>query len=403
MSTSLQGPILRVLNAEGVELDQRLHFAFCEAAKAPLGYENVLNDAALIAALLKTGPKCAGVLDVDGFAHLSKTTLAPRVRVGEPIAPSKVVFDIPSRNTFETLLAQRGRRRTIRTVEYLKEVIRQATLHADEWIQRPYTADVIARLLKLPYNAAVPTSKLTKLLADLDRYTSSDDDFQLTLALSDRGLRVRIGSILDDVAHRNDTGVVRPHRLIVPTLCTGLGAFTADQIGALEELLNSGRSRESDFQLFFEQHPHFLRRWDLREVYSHIVLTRPEGALIPDFLLTDRELQRAAIIELKLPNAKLIRRKHNRDRFADALLEARAQLLRYREWFRSSDNRTILKRVVGMQIYEPQMIVIIGRSSEFRDELDRQLLCADNPDIEVLTYDDLLIRAQRRRLLVDGA
>ena len=56
---------------------------------------------------------------------------------------------------------------------------------------------------------------------------------------------------------------------------------------------------------------------------------------------------------------------------------------------------------VGMEIYEPKLIVVIGRSTDFEDEFDRQQLSADNPDIEVVTYDDILTYANRRRLIIE--
>ena len=96
----------------------------------------------------------------------------------------------------------------------------------------------------------------------------------------------------------------------------------------------------------------------------------------------------------------LVRRQQNRDRFAAAVSEARTQLLRYRDWFRVESNREHLKATVGMKIYEPHLSVIIGRSSEFVDEFDRQRLASDNPDIEVVTYDDLLTFVNRRRLIL---
>jgi hypothetical protein len=78
-------------------------------------------------------------------------------------------------------------------------------------------------------------------------------------------------------------------------------------------------------------------------------------------------------------------------------------LLRYRDWFREKNNRESLTEKVGMEVYEPQLIVIIGRTSEFRDELDRQRLRSDNPDIDVVTYDDILQFAQRRRIIIQAS
>jgi len=76
--------------------------------------------------------------------------------------------------------------------------------------------------------------------------------------------------------------------------------------------------------------------------------------------------------------------------------------MRYRDWFRDTANRKMLAKLVGMEIYEPDLVVIIGRASEFRDELDRQRLRSDNPDIEVVTYDDIVRYASRRRLIIAG-
>jgi hypothetical protein len=82
-------------------------------------------------------------------------------------------------------------------------------------------------------------------------------------------------------------------------------------------------------------------------------------------------------------------------------MEARAQLLEYREWFRTQENRRQLASVIGMEIYEPALTVIIGRASEFRDSLDRQKLKASLPYLELVTYDDIVKFAKRRRLQID--
>jgi len=196
-----------------------------------------------------------------------------------------------------------------------------------------------------------------------------------------------------------DSGVLVPCRALLTHFRDRYGLFTCDQLEELEALINDPHVREEALQAFFERNTHFLRRGDYREVYSQPYLChRDSGYLIPDFILTDRQLGKAAVVELKLPHPKLIRRQNNRERFSAAVLEARAQLLRYRDWFRNEDNRRSLSRLVGMEIYEPRLAVIIGRSSEFRDALDRQCLSADSPDIEVVTYDDIVTFAHRRQM-----
>ena len=84
-------------------------------------------------------------------------------------------------------------------------------------------------------------------------------------------------------------------------------------------------------------------------------------------------------------------------------MEARAQLLTYLEWFRDDRNRSALAGRVGMSIYEPQLIVVIGRSRDFVDAFDRQRLVSTHPDIQVVTYDDIRTLAERRRLIIRGA
>ena len=47
-------------------------------------------------------------------------------------------------------------------------------------------------------------------------------------------------------------------------------------------------------------------------------------------------------------------------------------------------------------------MVIIGRSSEFSDEIEAQKLRDRNSDIEVVTYDDILCYARDRRVLISN-
>ena len=181
-----------------------------------------------------------------------------------------------------------------------------------------------------------------------NRFNRSED-FQYILAVQEGALVFRITSVLGDYITTTSSGLLVPQRAILTHFRDQFGGFTQDEIEELEEMLNSPTASEADFQ-----------------------------------------------------PPKLIRRQKNRDRFAASLIEARAQLLRYRDWFRERQNRDNLRTRVGMEIYEPQLIVIIGRSSEFRDEFDRQQIYADYPDIDVVTYDDILTFAKRRRMVIEG-
>ena len=181
-------------------------------------------------------------------------------------------------------------------------------------------------------------------------------------------------------------------------------AFLLVNLSELEDLINDPRAREFELQRFFEAHPNFLRLWNYNDVYPHVYLTREdEGPLVPDFILIDRQLQKAMILDLKLPRFTTVIQKQNRERFSAAVADARAQLLEYRDWFEDASNRAKLKGKVGMEVYRPRIGVIIGTNEDFQSAFQRQKIVSRHSDVEIVTYDDIVQYAQRRLLLVKGA
>jgi hypothetical protein len=199
------------------------------------------------------------------------------------------------------------------------------------------------------------------------------------------------------LTERSESGILLPTDSVLPL--QGLGLFTSDQIAELQELINSSSCKESDLQKFFQKHPQFLSRWDLPAILPQVHLPRSDdGDLIPDFLLCSPERHRAALVDLKLPGEKLVRRQKNRLRWSGAIVEAKAQLTEYRRWFDDPSHRQLLLPQAGMQIYRPSLAVIIGRFSEFADPLDRQKLNDDMQDIEIITYDEISDWAEKRKV-----
>jgi hypothetical protein len=199
------------------------------------------------------------------------------------------------------------------------------------------------------------------------------------------------------LAERSESGIVMPTDSVLPL--QGLGLFTSEEIVELQELIDSPACKENDLQKFFEKHPHFFSRWDCPLIHSQIRLPQGDGGdLIPDFLLCNPERHRAALVDLKLPQAKLVRRQKNRVRWSGAVAEAKAQLTTYRRWFQEQAHRQLLLPNAGMEVYRPSLAVIIGRFSEFEDPLDRQKLAEEMPDIEVVTYDEISDWAERRKV-----
>jgi antiviral defense system Shedu protein SduA len=385
----------RLLAPSGTEPDQRLKRALVSAVST-----RGLNDGALLHALHALNSVVTRFVEFPLLALNDPR----RSKVFTDSSPEWQEVPVNSTRSIEVLhraLQIRKDHHTLGTGDVIRATIQLGLEHGESYMGRPFAVDLIAEAYGVP-----PATRLSRipqvyeLLATLDTNAYSDEDFQYAIGCEGDRFVFRPISILNDYVQRNTSGQLRPVRAILKHSRDNFGGFTSNDIAALEDLLNSGTARESDFQLFFDQHRHFLRIHDYREVFSHVVLHRPEGKLVPDFILTERETQRAALLELKLPAARLVRRQRNRDRFADSVMEARAQLLRYRDWFRDPRNPASLKENVGWNIYEPQLIAVIGRASEFTDGVDRQWLRAMHPDIEIVTYDDILLKAQQRLQLL---
>src|SRR5258708_25893767 len=118
-------------------------------------------------------------------------------------------------------------------------------------------------------------------------------------------------------------------------------AFLPSEILELEDLINHPYIREHELQRFFEQHPNVFRLLEYRDVYPQVYLTREaDGDLIPDFMLVDAQLQKAMILDLKLPGKRIVVGGTDRRRISAPLEEAKSQLSRYRDWFENPNNRS---------------------------------------------------------------
>lgn len=213
----------------------------------------------------------------------------------------------------------------------------------------------------------------------------------------DRVSRQQAGQLVLVIAEQRDSGILVPRNSALEF--RELGLFTSDELAELHELIASPIAREADLQAFLQRHPQFLQNWGHPHVFPQVQLPREHrGVLIPDFLLCNSQDHKAAIVDLKLPSARLVRRQKNRDRWSGAIHEARTQLLRYRDWFEESANRKSLAETVGMEVYRPSLAVLVGRGAEFRDAFERQQLAADMPEIEVVTYDELINWAAQRTI-----
>ena len=83
---------------------------------------------------------------------------------------------------------------------------------------------------------------------------------------------------------------------------------------------------------------------------------------------------------------------HARDQ---AVHDAVTQLRSYRRYFEQEVNRTAFAERVGFHVGRPKLALVIGRTIDFPSKKDLVRIVDDLAPVEVLSYDDLIIRYQR--------
>jgi len=196
----------------------------------------------------------------------------------------------------------------------------------------------------------------------------------------------------DGVAYKYRNNIFQPINTIQSSI-------HKDSIEQLEDMINSKRCSESDFQKFFEMHQDFLLGFDYHRTHPQLILSSDENMnLIPDFFLEPLESHFCDILELKLPYSELTRRlqRGNRVHFRAFVNEAVAQLTEYQRYFDDRSNRRDFHKKYGLEAYKPKLILVIGRSCHFRSDLERREISRLLPDdLDMWTYDDLLLKAKR--------
>lgn len=403
-------PLLAQLKKRGFEFDQKLNRALeISASKPDISPEDRgFPDSYLTLALYRLNTILTRVVQLDQ----NKFNLFHEYKLAPPCKPEQVYPGAKLCRVLDRAVQLAQPRQTIGVGHFLRAVV---SLSLDD---EPMPADgfenqvihntfsIETLLWGLGHTAWTPIPSVPELRSILEILGGREpiEDIDYILTSEENRLVFRPTSVLD--AYRMDSGGGKTSTRVA--LLTHFrdqyAGVTASEILELEDLINNRYVREEDLQRFFELHPHLLRFFDYRQIHPQVYLTREdEGPLIPDFILVDPELQKAMILDLKLPNAKLVVDKPNRRRFSSAVEEARAQLLTYRDWFENATNRSQLRERFGMDIYRPRLGVIIGSSQELQAGNVRQELASRSPDIEVVTYDDVLRHAERRLLLVKSA
>jgi hypothetical protein len=175
-------------------------------------------------------------------------------------------------------------------------------------------------------------------------------------------------------------------------------AFAGD-IQELENLINAEKIRELAIEQLLRKNPLFLRGLNYTQAYFQVVLPRSkESELRPDIIAKPVGSDWWDVIDIKLPNVPILVGRENRLSLSYALSEAAAQLREYSAFFDERPFAKYVQEKYGFKCHKPKLVVIIGRDpSRYTEDQRRRALTA-YPNLEVVTYDNLL-RSAKEMLL----
>jgi hypothetical protein len=185
--------------------------------------------------------------------------------------------------------------------------------------------------------------------------------------------------------------------------------FIQDELNHFESLLNSQSSYlEQMWQEFFQENPHwFYLIGDYENMQSQLSMkldvfltTNQNKSLIPDFFLKRSGLELWDVLEIKPPTKRVVVGKESRRRWSAQVEEAVAQVKIYSNWFNDKSNINWFKNKHGLQIEEPNPVVLIGRDHDFKSDIEKQRLQRDR-NVKLFTYDDLHRIAKHRSFLIE--
>jgi hypothetical protein len=168
------------------------------------------------------------------------------------------------------------------------------------------------------------------------------------------------------------------------------------ELEQFEALINRPDVSESQLQEFFEEHPHFLSA--LHTSLPHVRLPAKNGSiLIPDFILRPIVAQERdskwEVLDLKLPQEKLLAGKGARARLSSSVMKAIRQLRDYHENIQHPDHAEQIETLLGHRLKYPRLGVLIGRLSN----TDVQALEREQQyeaGVRIVTYDEILQQQQ---------
>lgn len=158
-----------------------------------------------------------------------------------------------------------------------------------------------------------------------------------------------------------------------------------NEIEKLKLLIANQKSKENDFQQFFERN-----HWMFGIDYIDATPTKKiSDEHIPDFLL-ERYDGFHDILDLKLPIPNLFKKIGNKLHPRHELNDGCSQVEHYLAY--SNENLAKLKEELQEKIYRPKGFLVIGLTNAHEEERLRQYI-DDHPKVKIMTYDDIIKKA----------
>lgn len=176
---------------------------------------------------------------------------------------------------------------------------------------------------------------------------------------------------------------------------------SAAALSELEQIVADDSGTEWRLQAFFNRHTEFLEALGYSRAIPHLRLREDvnDKKLVPDYILQLPGALGFDILDLKLPTTRVFAREPYL-RVSGEISKAIAQLRKYRAFFEIPKNRIAFERKYGLEAFRPELVVVIGRSSQFRSHSERLEVEEQMRGVRLLTYDDLIAYGRSRSLVL---
>ena len=172
---------------------------------------------------------------------------------------------------------------------------------------------------------------------------------------------------------------------------------TTDALRELEDLINDPDVSEDDLQKFLEHHRELI----LDEEYEYAIpqarIITEERSWEADFVLVPfAQNEFSKIVELKLPQEKVPKAdKNGHQGFTAKLYSALRQIKDYYNAFDDTSTRRIFREKYGMEVYKPDLQLIIGRKGDFQMK-QTHLTIQREQSIKITDWDTFLEKQKRK-------